>query len=176
MYCGKLVGQAGICTRKCSCLEVNPSPGVFMEGEGRQGDCFIITGSIGSLAAIRVFIVNLSWYGYIEGEGRQHAWLPWSHWRWQYMTAIYTFSRKMSVAWPLHRADASPVLAHYVMFIGKTIALMSNEHRAISDHQQLYCFSNSLYRLTMKDTSKLHITGPMWGESSGFPSQRASNA
>ena len=47
----------------------------------------------------------------------------------------------------------------------------------VSNLQQIDCMSNSLLRLTPNKTSKLHIVGHLWGESSGgFPSQRASNA
>ena len=36
-----------------------------------------------------------------------------------------------------------------------------------SNHRQLDCLFNCLFNLTTKKTSKLHITGPLWGESTG---------
>ena len=42
--------------------------------------------------------------------------------------------------------------------------------------KQLYCLFNHLLRLISKKTSQFCIASPWWGESSGFPSQRASNA
>ena len=41
------------------------------------------------------------------------------------------------------------------------ITMMPHEHPGVSNHWQLYC----LYRHTSKKTSKLHVTGPSWGES-----------
>ena len=59
------------------------------------------------------------------------------------------------------------------------ITVKSHEHHCISNHQHLNCLFNSLFRLTPMETSKLCITGPMWGESTHnwwFRSQRASDA
>ena len=42
---------------------------------------------------------------------------------------------------------------------------MSHEGHGISSHQHLDCLLNNLTWLTRKRTSKLHITGPLWGES-----------
>ena len=47
------------------------------------------------------------------------------------------------------------------------VAVTSRECYGVSNHRQLDCLSNSLYRLTSKDTSKLRITGRLWGESTG---------
>ena len=38
---------------------------------------------------------------------------------------------------------------------------MPYEHHHISNHLQLNCLSNSLFRLTIMKISKLHITGPL---------------
>ena len=49
----------------------------------------------------------------------------------------------------------------------------------ISNHWQLNCLFNRLFRHTIKKTSKLNISGPLSGNlpiTSGFPSQRAKNA
>ena len=70
------------------------------------------------------------------------------------------------------------------------ITVTSHRYRCISDYQQLICWFKSLFILTTKKTSKLHIKGPLWGESishqwipwgesmgmRGFPSQKRSNA
>ena len=48
------------------------------------------------------------------------------------------------------------------------ITVMSNKHHGVSNHQQLNCLFNSLFRLTAKEISKLWITGPLWGESIGY--------
>ena len=48
-----------------------------------------------------------------------------------------------------------------------------------SNHRQLKCLFNILFELTTKETSKLHIPGTFWDESTSdqwIPSQRASNA
>ena len=44
---------------------------------------------------------------------------------------------------------------------------MSNDHQYILTHLPLHCLFSSLHRLTSKETSKLYITGPLWGESTG---------
>ena len=60
------------------------------------------------------------------------------------------------------------------------VTVMSQECHGISNHWQLDCLLNSLFRLTTTTKiPKLCITGPLWGESTsigGFPSQRASYA
>ena len=43
--------------------------------------------------------------------------------------------------------------------------MTSHEHHGVPILQQLYCLLGSLLNLTSKKTSKLHITGPFWGES-----------
>ena len=48
--------------------------------------------------------------------------------------------------------------------------VMSNEHQSIWNYQQPDCFFNSLFRLTSQKTSKLLITGPISGESTGLHS------
>ena len=45
------------------------------------------------------------------------------------------------------------------------LQLSYKEHHAVSNHQQLNCLFSRLFMLTPKKTSKLHITGPLWGES-----------
>ena len=56
------------------------------------------------------------------------------------------------------------------------ITVPSHERHGVSNYRQLDCLSNGLFRLRSKETSKLRITGPLWRESGGFPSQRDSNA
>ena len=54
---------------------------------------------------------------------------------------------------------------------------MSHEQHGNSDHWQLHSLCNSLSRLTSMKTSKLCITGPLWGEpTGGFPLLKASNS
>ena len=65
--------------------------------------------------------------------------------------------------WP-----AAPVL--------RTLQLRPND---VSNHQHLDCLPNRLFRRTSEKTSKLRVTGLCEGNppvTSGFPSQRASNA
>ena len=54
---------------------------------------------------------------------------------------------------------------------------MRCEHHGISNHWQLECLFNRLFRLRTKKRSNLHITGPMGipPVTGGFPSQRASD-
>ena len=49
----------------------------------------------------------------------------------------------------------------------KFIRVMAHEHQSISNHWQLDCLLNSLFMPTTKKTLKLHIAGPLWGESIG---------
>ena len=56
--------------------------------------------------------------------------------------------------------------------------VVAHEPHNVSNHQQLHCLSNRLFMLTTKETSKLHITDPLWGEpllTGVFLSQGASN-
>ena len=46
----------------------------------------------------------------------------------------------------------------------------------ISNDWKIDSWFNSLLRLITKKISKVFITGPLWGESTGFPLQMASNA
>ena len=72
-------------------------------------------------------------------------------------------------------ADGSvPTLCHTICII----TVMSHERYDISNHQQLYYLLNILFRLTTKETLKLHITVILWGKStitSRWSPQRASN-
>ena len=43
--------------------------------------------------------------------------------------------------------------------------MMLNERLNISGYLSMNCLFNSLFRLTPQETSKLRITGPLWGES-----------
>ena len=58
----------------------------------------------------------------------------------------------------------------------QNITVMSNEHDGISNLWQYHCMFNSLSRLTTKKLSNVYITGPLCGESSGFPTLMASEA
>ena len=63
-------------------------------------------------------------------------------------------------------------------WISHLITVMSHKHHGVSNQWEFDCLFISLSRLTRQITSKLHITGPLWRESSsycGFPSQMASN-
>ena len=48
-----------------------------------------------------------------------------------------------------------------------TMASHLQEHHGVSNHWQLDCLFKNLFRLTTTQTSKLCISGPMWGESTG---------
>ena len=45
----------------------------------------------------------------------------------------------------------------------------SHWRRGIPNCQRLHCSPKSLFGLTTKNTSRLHITGPLCGESTGYP-------
>ena len=49
--------------------------------------------------------------------------------------------------------------------------VMSHERHYGSCHRQLDCMFNNLLGLTAKATSKLYITGPLWGGSTGYPGE-----
>ena len=58
-------------------------------------------------------------------------------------------------------------------------AMMSHECQGISNHWQLYCLFNIFIRPTLKKTSKLCISGLLWGESNNdwwIPLKNSSNA
>ena len=48
---------------------------------------------------------------------------------------------------------------------GQPIMLMSHKHQEISNNWQISCLFYSLFRVITKETSMLHIAGPLWGES-----------
>ena len=48
---------------------------------------------------------------------------------------------------------------------GLLIKMTSHEPHIFSDHRQLDCLFNNLFKLTLKKTSKLRISGPLWVES-----------
>ena len=57
------------------------------------------------------------------------------------------------------------------------MTVMSHEHD-ISNHWQLECLFNSVFRLTTKKKPRLHNIGPLWGDSTSdwlFPWQMVSN-
>ena len=57
------------------------------------------------------------------------------------------------------------------------IIVMLKERWGNSNHRQLDCLSHNVLMRTTK-TPKVHITGPLWGESTGhrwFPAQKTSN-
>ena len=47
------------------------------------------------------------------------------------------------------------------------ITMTSNGCRGISNHRQINCLFDHLFRQTSNATSNLYLTGPLWGESSG---------
>ena len=54
-----------------------------------------------------------------------------------------------------------------------------HERHGVSDHRQLDRLFHGLFKLTMKETSKLCITGPLWKNppmTDGFPSRMANDA
>ena len=54
-----------------------------------------------------------------------------------------------------------------------------NERKGVSNHRHLECLLNRMFRCGSKKISKLHVTGPLWGELTGhrwIPLIRASNA
>ena len=71
--------------------------------------------------------------------------------------------------------------SHAVMFQVRIIIINVTwvSSHGISNHQQLDCFFNSLFRQTKTKISQLCISGHLWGDSTlvgGFPSQRVINA
>ena len=69
--------------------------------------------------------------------------------------------------WPysVHPKDYTHYLCLFFQFVVLGSSVMSHEHHGISNHWQLDCLSNSLFRITSQKTSKLCITDPLWGES-----------
>ena len=60
--------------------------------------------------------------------------------------------------------------------LGKHITVTSRDRHSVSNHQKLDCLSNSLFRVTLKQISRLRVVCPfVRGMYQGFPSQRASN-
>ena len=54
-----------------------------------------------------------------------------------------------------------------------------NERRGVSNHRQIYCLFDRVFRRTLKKTSNLRVTGLCAGNppvTGGFPTQGASNA
>ena len=58
-------------------------------------------------------------------------------------------------------------MSYYTMWQIITVTVMSHERHGIPNHHQVNCFLISLLRLTTKKPSKVCITGPLWGESTG---------
>ena len=48
------------------------------------------------------------------------------------------------------------------------VTLMSHEYHDVSNQRQSNCLFSSLFRLTPKEISRFHITGSLWGESTGY--------
>ena len=66
-------------------------------------------------------------------------------------------------------------MSHPRVTHGSHIAMTSHERHGVSEHQQLECVLNNLFR----ESSKIHITDSLWRippVTGGFPSQSASNA
>ena len=42
-----------------------------------------------------------------------------------------------------------------------------NEHHGALNHQPFDCLFNTVFNLTSKETQKVRVTGPLWGESTG---------
>ena len=114
---------------------------------------------------------------------RQHLYIesgPWSH---QNVAAQH-----LSVVEPLHIKlyavpECMPTILHITLrpplYMVKTLHWRHNEHDGISNHQRIGCFFKRLFRCRSKKISKLCVTGPWEANppvTSGFPSQRASNA
>ena len=74
-----------------------------------------------------------------------------------------------------------PELTNSLRFPSDTIGIITvTTHgcQGFSYHQSLRCLFKSFFRLTRKKTSKLHITGPSWGDplwTNGLFSQKANN-
>ena len=65
------------------------------------------------------------------------------------------------------------------IFYGKSLQWRHNERDGVSNHRHLDCLFNCVFRRRSKKTSKLRVTGPLWGEFTGdwwIPVQGASNA
>ena len=66
----------------------------------------------------------------------------------------------------------------YHVNCSSTITLTSHDRRGVSNNQSLDCLSNSLFKLTSKETSKACVTGLLWGKSMGdrwIPITKGSN-
>ena len=67
-------------------------------------------------------------------------------------------------------------LLQFPFIYGLSLQWRHNDHDGISNHWHLNCLLNCMFWHRSKKTSKLHVTGPLCGESTGnFPIQRASN-
>ena len=82
---------------------------------------------------------------------------------------------------PLCREAASKATSPHSQTVLWSWDVLSPYHWAhcISNHWQLNCLFNSLFRGTTKKTSKFYMTCHLWGESAdhyGFSAQRASDA
>ena len=102
--------------------------------------------------------------------GHGHGWLP----RVKY--DYWWFSCYINIAWPSWYLK-SPATRLFVQQSSMIIddfhvTLTSHKCHVVSDCQQLHCLFNSLFTLITNKTNCL--TGPLCGESTGFPTQRAS--
>ena len=84
---------------------------------------------------------------------------------------LYIESEPWLLAWPGHHK-----VWHWLCILSRSFLMMAFQCRHVSvKSPQLSCLVDILFRRTTKEMPKLHITGPLWGESAdGFPSQRAS--
>ena len=78
----------------------------------------------------------------------------------------------------LHERDIC-VKFNHLFFLQVCQWLDKYERHGVSDHRELDCLFSSSSRLTTKKISKVHVTGPLWGNplvSNGFPAQMARRA
>ena len=73
-----------------------------------------------------------------------------------------TLSSYLSVVWLLPVALSFPMSVYVSRWV--RITMTSHEHLSFSNHRQLHCLFNRLFKLTSRKTSKFCITSPLWVE------------
>ena len=72
-------------------------------------------------------------------------------------------SHYLSQCWPSHCQ-----VYLFTAVCVSSIKMMLHEHHDITNHRQINCLFNSLFRLTTKEIPKHRITGPLWRESTNL--------
>ena len=74
-----------------------------------------------------------------------------------------------------HTFDSTHLFHLFIFFIHRQLMIILwgqqwHHNDIVMSNQEIHCLFNSLFRLTTKETTKLPITGPLRGESSGHRS------